>query len=144
MKNYTTAQSTYDQVGRRIAARLSGADAELEHDILERLRIARRQALLHRKVAVVALAGGTAVSGGMAALHFGDDTGPGLWRRLASAVPLLALVAGLLAIHVAQNDNRADEVAEIDTALLTDDLPPAAYADPGFMQFLKADAPSQP
>jgi hypothetical protein len=34
-------------------------------------------------------------------------------------------------------DNRANELAEVDSALLIDDLPPAAYADPGFLQFLK-------
>jgi hypothetical protein len=28
-------------------------------------------------------------------------------------------------------------LAEVDSALLIDDLPPAAYADPGFLQFLK-------
>jgi hypothetical protein len=37
-----------------------------------------------------------------------------------------------------QNEHRAHEVAEVDAALLTDDLPPSAYADPGFIQFLKA------
>ena len=37
-----------------------------------------------------------------------------------------------------QVDNRANELAaEVDAALLTDDLPPAAYTDPGFAQFLK-------
>ena len=30
-----------------------------------------------------------------------------------------------------QNDNRARELAEVDSALLTDDLPPTAYTDPG-------------
>jgi hypothetical protein len=35
------------------------------------------------------------------------------------------------------DDDRANELAEIDSALLIDDLPPAAYADPGFLQFLK-------
>ena len=44
---------------------------------------------------------------------------------------------GLIAINVIQDDNRASELAEIDAALLTDDLPPSAYADPGFSQFLK-------
>ena len=29
------------------------------------------------------------------------------------------------------------DLAEIDTALLVDDLPPAAYSDPGFIQFLR-------
>jgi len=35
------------------------------------------------------------------------------------------------------DDDRANELAEVDSALLTDDLPPSAYADPGFLQFLK-------
>jgi hypothetical protein len=46
-------------------------------------------------------------------------------------------VAGLVLIHGIQNERRANEVAEVDAALLTDDLPPSAYADPGFIQFLK-------
>jgi len=50
------------------------------------------------------------------------------------------LVFGLIAINVIQDDKRANELAEIDAALLTDDLPPAAYADPGFSQFLKLSA----
>eukprot|EP01041_Mallomonas_annulata_P027594 gene27594-49237_t len=46
-------------------------------------------------------------------------------------MPLIALVVGLLTINSVQNDNRAQEVAEVDAALLTDDLPPAAFSDPG-------------
>ena len=41
-------------------------------------------------------------------------------------------------INVVQDEKRAHELAEVDAALLTDDLPPAAYADPGFLQFLKS------
>ncbi len=59
---------------------------------------------------------------------------------MAAAAPLLALVLGLVAINVIQNDKRANEIAEIDAALLTDDEPPAAYADPGFTQFLNSRA----
>jgi hypothetical protein len=40
-------------------------------------------------------------------------------------------------IYNFQSDRRATELAEVDAALLTDELPPAAYADPGFLQFLK-------
>ena len=54
----------------------------------------------------------------------------------------MALAAGLVAINVVQNEYRAQEVAEVDAALLTDDLPPAAYSDPGFVQFLKTSAQS--
>jgi hypothetical protein len=52
----------------------------------------------------------------------------------------VALVAGLLVISVVQDDDRASELADVDSALLADDLPPAAYADPGFAQFLKSDS----
>jgi hypothetical protein len=61
----------------------------------------------------------------------------GWWARIGSVLPLVALVVGLLVINSIQNDNRAQEVAEVDVALLTDELPPAAFADPGFVQYLK-------
>jgi hypothetical protein len=66
------------------------------------------------------------------------DDGLSLWGRLASVVPMVVLAAGLVTIHVIQNDVRASEIAEVDAALLTDDLPPEAYADPGFLRFLKS------
>ena len=50
---------------------------------------------------------------------------------------VIALVAGLALIQNIMDDDRANELAEIDSALLVDDLPPSAYADPGFLQFLK-------
>jgi hypothetical protein len=52
-------------------------------------------------------------------------------------------VAGLIVITTLQEDNRTDELAEVDAALLTDDLPPAAYTDPGFAQFLKTEGTAQ-
>ena len=130
------ALSRQDQFGRRVAARLAAATLELPHDITERLRAARVQALAQRKIAALQAAGPVQVSGGQATL--GGDERPGWWHRLASALPLVALVAGLVTIHVVQNDRRASELAEVDAALLTDDLPPAAYTDPGFVQFLKS------
>lgn len=61
---------------------------------------------------------------------------------MVSAVPLMALVVGLVVINIAQDEDSANDLAEVDAALLTDDLPPAAYADPGFVQFLKTSAQS--
>ena len=72
-------------------------------------------------------------------MSFGDDS-PSIWNRLAALLPLIVLVVGLITISLVQNDQRAKELADIDVALLTDDLPPAAYADPGFAQFLKMEA----
>jgi len=127
-----------DQFGRRVAARLDAATLELPHDISERLRAARTQALAHRKAAALQTTTSVQVSaGGQATL--GGDHRPGWLHLAASALPLIVLLAGLVTIHVVQKETRARELAEVDAALLTDDLPPAAYADPGFVQFLKTN-----
>ena len=129
-----------DRYGFKLAARLSAGSTELPHDLSERLRVARQQAVAHRKVAKAAqtrTASQIVASGRSATLSFGDE-GLNLWSRLASALPLIALLAGLVTIHAVQNDNRANEIAEVDAALLTDDLPPGAYTDPGFLQYLKS------
>jgi hypothetical protein len=130
----TPAQSpAADAFGRRVAARLSAGTADLPYDVTERLRAARMQAVAQRRREAVALPRLAAAGVGNAA-----DEGLSLWSRIASALPLIVLVAGLVLIHGAQNDKRASELAEVDVMLLTDDLPPAAYADPGFAQFLKS------
>ncbi|MDF1485223.1 DUF3619 family protein [Ramlibacter sp. H39-3-26] len=127
-----------DLFGQRVAARLTAGNDTLPYDIAERLRAARMQALAHRKVErAPLLAASIAANGaGAATLPWGEG---GRWWRLlaASALPIVTLVAGLVAISYVQDESRAREIAEVDAALLTDDLPPAAYADPGFLQFLK-------
>ncbi len=132
-----TSEQVQDRLGHLISARLAGGAADLPHEISERLRASRVQALARRKLASVRTASAVTASGGSAALTFGDGD-MGLWGRIGSAIPLLVLVGGLFLIHTVQNERRANEVAEVDAALLTDDLPPAAYADPGFVQFLKS------
>jgi len=129
------ALARQDQFGRRVAARLDAGADELPHDITERLRAARVQAVARRQVGLQA-AQSVSATAGQATLT--GDEHVSLWRRLASVLPLLALAAGLVTIHVIQNERRASEVAEVDAAILTDELPPAAYADPGFVQFLKS------
>jgi hypothetical protein len=131
------ANLSMDRYGRQIAACLDASAEALPHDISERLRVARLQALgKHRDVQVRATAP-VLVGGGTAALGAGDGD-RGIWPGLVSLVPLLALIAGLVAIQVFGTNQVAQELAEIDSAILTDDLPPDAYADPGFAQFLKA------
>lgn len=120
----------------RIAARLTDASEVVGHDITERLRYARVQALARRKPAP-APATPLLLGTGPAATLGSVDEGWSWWSRIGAAVPLLALVAGLVLINSAQNERVVQEVASVDAALLTDDLPPAAYADPGFSQFLK-------
>lgn len=139
------AQAAADRFAQRLATRLTGATQELPYDISERLRASRMQALARRKkeavpVRVLALAGTTAHADGSVSLGRGGSEGGGWWSALMSAVPLMALVVGLVVINLAQDESITNDLAEVDAALLTDDLPPAAYADPGFVQFLKTSA----
>jgi hypothetical protein len=128
-----------DRRGLKLASYLSLSTANLSHDISERLRVARTQALSQRKITKMGSARTVTANGGSTALTWGFDEGLGLWGRIGAVVPLIALVVGLLFINATQNDHRARELAEVDLALLTDVLPPAAFADPGFIQFLKAE-----
>lgn len=78
-----------DRYGFKLAARLSAGSTELPHDLSERLRVARQQAIAHRKVAKAAqtrTASQIVASGRSATLSFGDE-GLNLWSRLASALP---------------------------------------------------------
>jgi hypothetical protein len=119
--------------GARVTARLTAGSRELPHDLAERLRAGRVQAVARRKLVQSRTATVAVGLDGAVAL------GGGWWTRIASALPLIALAAGLITISILQDDNRASEVAEVDAALLTGELPPAAYTDPGFAQFLKGD-----
>ena len=133
----STASLPQDRFGRLVAARLAEGTSGLSYPVSERLRAARMQAVARRKGVKLQTASTVSNQGGSAALTFGDE-GQSIWNRIASVLPLVALACGLVLIHTIENDRRASEVAEVDAALLTDDLPPAAYADPGFIQYLKA------
>ena len=136
----TTAQQTHDAFGQKVAARLTAGQADIHHDISERLRVARQMAVAKRKrVAMSKTAGAVYGGGGSASLSF-DDEGISWWNRFASFLPLLILVVGLIAIADIQTTQQAQEAAELDADLLTDALPASAYADPGFAQFLKMNA----
>lgn len=139
-----------ERFARRVSARLESGTADLPYDISERLRAARMQALAKRKLAVApkrervrglaptAASVRVAAGGGAAAWgHGGGHERSGWWNALVSAVPILALLIGLVVINDTQEELSTHEIAEVDSALLADELPPSAYADPGFIQFLK-------
>jgi len=128
-----------DRFAFKTVSYLSESTSELPHDVSERLRVARAQAVAKRKVTKIQAAGSTVNLGGSAAVTWGSSDGLGWWGRIGSVMPLIALVVGLLTINSVQSDNRTQEIAEVDAALLTDDLPPAAFSDPGFIQFLKTN-----
>jgi hypothetical protein len=119
----------------RITSGLSELSAPLPYDIEQRLRFGREQALGVAR-ARLAAAGPLVVGATGGGLTLGAG-GPSWWVRLASVLPLVVLIGGLLLIERGALEERIEAAAEIDTALLSDDLPPTAYADPGFVAFLK-------
>lgn len=129
--------------GLRVAAGLSEQSESLPHEVSERLRFAREQALQKAQIArraraaVAEAAPSTQVVRSGAALAMsGLGGGPSRWFKFASFVPLCLLVAGLLLIQHGQWYEQILAAAEVDTALLSDNLPPAAYGDPGFSEYL--------
>jgi Protein of unknown function (DUF3619) len=136
-----------DELQSRFALRVTAAlseqhDAMPRHDIDERLRFAREQALARarevRRPAVAPAA--VSVGGGAVALGGGNGSTP-WWLRLSSLAPLALLVVGLLMIDRHYTHSQIEAAAEVDAALLVDDLPPEAYRDPGFVEFLKTSRP---
>jgi hypothetical protein len=131
----TTAEM--DCLGHYFASQLTLASTDLSHDISERLRVSRQLALGQRKpLAQLRPVQNKQVNANGTLTSSGDD-GLSWWGVLASSVPLLALVVGLLAIQWTKDDHLTLEIAATDSALLTDELPPHAYTDAGFAQFLK-------
>lgn len=120
----------------KLTAMLSEQANELAPDLSERLRFARESALERaraaRRAETVSLVGlsarGAAVLGRI---------GGSWWLRAASIAPMLVLVAGLFLIQRWQENVQISVAAEVDAALLADDLPPTAYRDVGFAEFLK-------
>lgn len=133
-----TQQNFEDAMGRSIALRLGESTDTLPHDITERLKAARMQALGKRKIVKAEVATSAYVSGGTLTLQGGSEK-HGMWNWIGSVLPLVALIAGLVLIDLAQDDLRANEIAEVDTELLSGDLPPTAYTDPGFAQYLRTN-----
>jgi hypothetical protein len=56
--------------------------------------------------------------------------------RAAVVAPLLAMVAGLVGVYQVEHEQRVAELADLDAAMLSDDLPLTAYTDHGFNAYL--------
>ena len=122
-----------DQFGQTAAALLRQGSQSLPAGIKDRLYAARLKALSVKKPEkarvqqhILASSSGGWSSGSRS-----------FWDNVGWVAPLVVLVFGLIGIAQWQQDSRINDIAELDVALLTDDVPPDAYADSGFMGFLK-------
>jgi hypothetical protein len=130
----------HDLIGKKVAQQLNHSLQDVPYDIKERLKVARLQAVQTKKLAgVVRTQTLWSRLGRDAVLQWGghDNEGFHLW---AIALFLVLLVVGMLGVASMQEDHYTQEVAAIDTVLLTDSVPPTAYTDPGFVMFLRMHA----
>lgn len=126
--------TTVDQAGLALARPLAEQADQLSPEISARLESARAQAIAAARAtreasAVQVDATGQAVLQG----------GPGNRRRFAGLLPALVVAVGLLALAQGQWLQQMMGVGEVDTAVLKDKLPPNAYGDPGFNEYLEEE-----
>lgn len=151
--NRNTQETLEARFGYRAAARLSESADTLPHDINERLKAARFQAIARRKVTAASASAATSAAqstashvtinaSGSASLSGMPGSGeqPMWMRAIGFLLPGIVLAATLIGLSEWQNQQQIGTIAEIDAAMLADELPTQAYADPGFAQFLKAEA----
>lgn len=127
------------RLGLRLTAALSEHSSRSEADIAERLRFARERALQiaqqtrHESRAKPLPKTLRGLPVGLLQLASGR-----LWLdRCYAAVPAVMLCCGLYMVDQWHDTDRAVATVEVDAALLSDALPPEAYEDPGFSEFLR-------
>ncbi|WP_244744442.1 DUF3619 family protein [Paraburkholderia terricola] len=125
------------EFARQVRRALDENAARIPSATVDRLAAARRAALARKKpetvsapVLVPAFAGA-----GTPQLDTPQRRRSPL-RRFALAWPLAALVASLIGIAYWEDQQRTAELADIDAAMLSDDLPLNAYLDHGFNAYL--------
>lgn len=108
---------------------------ELPDHVTKRLAASRRLAVSRKKAAVPVYVSAyqTVLAG-----RTGNMSSSNSWlSQMRLWLPLFVLVAGLLGIfHYEEQRHIKDSVA-IDMAVLSDELPPAAYTDIGFSAYLE-------
>ncbi|HTM61338.1 MAG TPA: DUF3619 family protein [Burkholderiales bacterium] len=134
MRDVQTDTMNELQFTRRIRHYLDQS-TQLDAAVAEKLQAARQLALSRQRpepAPVLAWADNT----------FGNGWG---WAGLSARVllPAAVLIVAVAGIYNWQEKQRLAEIVEIDSQLLTDDLPIDAYLDRGFENWLKKRAAEQ-
>lgn len=130
------SQTAEDRFAQRIVARLN--EDALDHAVAERLRAARVRAVAARKrepVSMVQHHGSTATL----------RTTPYSW--IWNGVVLLVIAVMLALMHwglEVQKGVYEQDLVEHDLRLLTDDLTPSAWSDPGFAEYVRRNPDREP
>ena len=116
-------------IGYRIGRLLENSLDSVDSVVSSRLKASREVSISRQRLSRPSLVLAFAES-----FFFGNGTISVVPKLL---LPTAGLVLGLIAINSWQQSQQAEEIEEIDTAVLTGDLPIDAYLDKGFDAWLK-------
>jgi hypothetical protein len=127
------------EFARQVRRALDENAASIPPATVDRLAAARRAALARKKPETVSapafVPAFVGMPGGLPQVEIPRRRRSPL-RRFALAWPLAALVVSLVGIAYWEDQQRTAELADIDAAMLSDDLPLNAYLDHGFNAYL--------
>ena len=124
-------QPEQEELARKLVQHLDHGVDRLAPEVRQGLQKARNLALSkyhQRPEPVLGLAGAGQAAAWMTTHRFYDTR---------SLITVAALVLALVGVAYWQGSNPVAEIADIDTSLLTDELPVNAYLDKGFDSWLK-------
>lgn len=126
------------EFGYKVRRALDEKVSTLPESTIARLSTARKLAISRKKpetaLHVLAQQGRLVGTSGTLGNPFNKSFG---WLvRVGIAIPLIVLVVGSFGIYEYENERRINELAELDAAVLSDELPLTAYLDHGFDVFL--------
>lgn len=107
----------------------------MPENVVNRLYAARRMAVAQKKSESTAFATSYVPQfAGFFSTRFNQSFN---WLvRLGIIIPLFVLILGSVGIYYSEQDRLIDELAELDVAVLADELPIDAYLDHGFDTYL--------
>lgn len=123
----TLAEKHHEQhLGTVVRQALDSACRDLPDTVTTRLANARQQALQQQKQAT-----------GLQLAGFSHLVIDHLGRPLRTGMAVLALLTGMAGTWYWNTLQEAEDNIDVDTALLSDELPVAAYTDAGFRAWLE-------
>lgn len=123
------------EFGFRIRQALNEGLEHVDYRTTLKLQQAREAALVRQRGAQTSRSWVLQTAGGAGPV----EDSPGWWSRLGLAAPVLALVIGFVGIYQYQEQRRISELADMDFAVLMDEIPLDAYADKGFGALLRSE-----
>ncbi len=128
------------ELARIVRVALDESADRLPYRTTHRLAAARAAALAQARVETVPRTAHEVVRVAhrpAAALAGGGPVPRLVWRIAAVVVPIAVVAAGLFGISALETQQRAEDLAELDAAMIADEVPISAYADRGFGVYLR-------